>query len=248
MNRSRKTLLIALAALLPQAGRNASAQQTLNADFTQIKQGLAAGFVDLAKNVNPEVRQAGKANSWDQARKACADLKPGTWDLPTDSEYFGLVVRGVVDVGIKLAGENANYYPMWIRAGSEDKNKVHLSGKGLIIGLQDGKGEDMFPMDVSPAGVAELKKGIAELQQELDARRHRSEEDEKKIAEALAGHRKANPGVWLNPDVPHPGVLSDEANRLLEIPSKQNLLKAQETLKGLFEAVKDGYPVHCVGR
>lgn len=246
MNRSRKSLLVA--ALLPQLAVGAFSQETLSKDFSQIKIGAASGFKALAKSANPKVRRAGKANSWDQARKACRDLEPGDWDLPTNHEYFGLVVRGAVDVGIRLEGENSNYYPMWIRTESEDYDEVHLSGTGLIVGMADGKGEDMFPLDIGPTGLTAMKEDIAEIQKELDEKRHRTEEEEKIVAEAMAAHRKANPGTWLNPEVPHPGVFSEEINRILEKNTKENLLKARAKAQGLLDAVKDGYPVHCLAQ
>ncbi len=248
MNRSRKTLLLAVAALLPQLAAHAFAEPALTADFAKTQEGLASGFKALAKSANPKVRQAGKASTWDQARKACTDIESGDWDLPTDYEYFGLVVRGIVDVGIKLAGEKSNYYPMWIRTDSEDRNQVVLSGTGLIVGMADGKGEDMFPMDISPAGLAAMKEDIAEIQKELDAKNHRTEEEEKKVAEAMAAHRKANPGTWLNPEVPHPGVFSDEINKILEKNTKESLLKARAKAQSLLDAVKDGHPVYCVAQ
>lgn len=248
MTRSRKSLLIAVAALLPQLAVGAFAEEALSQDFSQIKEGAASGFKALAKSANPKVRQAGKANSWDQARKTCRDLEPGDWDLPTTHEYFGLVVRGAVDVGIRLEGEKSNYYPMWLRTESEDANEVHLSGKALIVGMADGKGEDMFPLDIGPAGLAAMREDIADIQKELDEKRFRTEEEEKKVAEAMAEHRRANPGTWLNPDVPHPGVFSDEVNRILEKNTRENLLKARAKGQGLLDAVKDGYPVHCLAQ
>lgn len=247
MNNSKNLTVLAFAVLLTQLPANAAAELALSRDFTQIQQGLAAGFASLERNANPKVRRTGKTDSWDQARKACAELEPGTWDLPTDSEYFDLVARGAVDVGMKF-GEDSKFYPMWIRADSDGANARHFAGKGLIVGLQDGKGYDMFPLDVSPAGVVEMRKAAAEFRAELDAQRHRSEEEENEVAGALASHQKANPGSWLNPDVPHPGVFSDEVNRLLEKPSKDSLVKARDAVEGMIEAVQNGYPVYCIAQ
>ena len=248
MNRAPKVLLLAVAALLPLLAARGFAEPALAPDFAKTQEGLASGFKALAKSANPKLRQAGKANTWDQARKACADLEPGAWDLPTNHEYFNLVVRGVLEVGIRLPGENANYYPIWMRTDSEDYNEVHLSGTGLIVGMADGKGEDMFPLDIGPAGIAAIKADIAEIQKELDGKNFRTAEEEKKVAEAMAAHRAANPGTWLNPNVSHPGAFSYEINRILEKNTKENLEKARARAQGLLDAVKDGYPVHCVGQ